>query len=46
MKLLTVLALCVATAAAQDKAQDKNQDAAPKLGRIAGTVTAGAAGRP
>jgi protocatechuate 3,4-dioxygenase beta subunit len=46
MKLLTVLALCVATAAAQDKAQDKNQDAAPKLGRIAGTVTAGGGGPP
>ena len=47
MKLVTVLALCVVTAAAQDKAQeDKNQDAAPKLGRIAGTVTAGSGGPP
>jgi Carboxypeptidase regulatory-like domain len=37
LMLLMALLLCVATAAAQDK----NQDAAPKLGSIAGTVTAG-----
>src|SRR5450759_1982445 len=30
----------------RDKAQDKSQDAAPRLGSIAGTVTAGAGGPP
>ncbi len=42
MKLLTALALCVAVAATQDK----DRDAAPQLGRIAGTVTAGGGGPP
>ena len=46
MKLLMVLVLCVAAVAAQDKTQDKNQDAAPKLGSIAGAVTAGGGGPP
>src|ERR1039458_5657908 len=46
MKLLTVLVVCIATAAAQDKPQDKNQYAAPQLGSIAGTVTAGGGGPP
>jgi hypothetical protein len=42
MKLLMALMLCAAAAAAQDK----QPDAAPKLGSIAGTVTAGAGGPP
>jgi Carboxypeptidase regulatory-like domain len=41
-KLLPVLVMCVATAAAQETPADT----APKLGSIAGTVTAGSGGPP
>src|ERR1017187_8158711 len=46
VKLLRAFVLGATLAAAQDKPQDKNQDAAPQLGSIAGTVTAGAGGPP
>ncbi|MCX6632042.1 MAG: carboxypeptidase-like regulatory domain-containing protein [Candidatus Solibacter sp.] len=42
MKRLTLLVLCAALAAAQDKPADQEA----KLGRIAGTVTAGSGGPP
>ena len=42
MKLLAILVLCAATATAQDLPPEL----APKLGSIAGTVTAGAGGPP